>query len=528
MSNQTSLKKSIRRLNRVYAVLSSINKSIVRTHNETELLKQVCEIAVKKGEYVLAWVGKLNSMTNKVEILASDGVIEYTHNLNIDLNQDALSNGPSGIALKTGKHFVSMDIENDPKMEPWRENALNFGIRSSIALPLIVYGKIYGILNLYSDKIGHFDQDEINLLNDLAENISYKIEFIYTEKERRRSERKLILSKQRIRLLLDSTAQGIYGIDLNGNCTFANAACLKMTGYEHEEDLLGKHIHTLIHHTRPDGTIYPASECRMYKALRDANGTHVRDECFWHRNGSSFPVEYWSHPIIHDDKIIGAVATFFDITERKIAENEILISNERYNLVAKATNDSIWDFNISTGDVKRSGDGFKMLFGYDDANDTQLHWSNLIHPEDLMRVKKNQEAVFNNTHEHYWEEKYRFLKANGTYAHVYDRGYIIRDKEGKAIRMIGATQDITKNVNQIKAIEEQNKKLRKIAWTQSHIVRAPLARMIGLANLLNYENQVDEETNQLLKYILSSAHELDNVIKSIVLNTEETVANYTI
>lgn len=522
MSNHDYLEEHIRRLNRVYAVLSNINKSIVRTQNQGELFKEVCQIAVKDGEYILAWIGKLNTITNKVEIKAAEGIVEYTHNVNIDMRDEALSSGPSGKTLKAGKPFLSMDIENDPKMIPWRAGAKKYGIRSSIALPLKTFGKVNGILNLYSGTVGHFNKDELKLLIELAENISFKIESIYTDNERKKVEKKLRSTKERIRLLLDSTAQGIYGIDMDGNCTFANTACLKILGYEKQEELLGQHIHSLIHHTRPDGTPYPATECRMYKALHETSGTHVTDEYFWKLDGTSFPVEYWSHPIIQDNKIIGAVATFFDITERKKAENEILQSNERYNLVAKATNDSIWEYNICSGEVKRSGDGFKILFGYDDANKSKLHWSNLIHPEDLMRVKKYQEEVFSNTHQHYWEDKYRFLKANGDYAYVYDRGYIIRDNVGKAKRMIGATQDITKNVNQIKAIEEQNKKLREIAWTQSHIVRAPVARMIGLASLLDYENQIDEETNQLLKYILSSAHELDNVIKSIVISTHET------
>ncbi|MDP1728426.1 MAG: GAF domain-containing protein, partial [Bacteroidota bacterium] len=150
MDNHNSLEERFRRLNRVYAVLSSINKSIVRTHNKKELLKDVCQIAVKEGEYVLAWIGKLNTLTNKVEILASDGVVEYSNNLNIDLNYEEQSNGPSGIALKSGKHFFSMDIKNDRKMEPWRERALSYGLRSCISLPLIAFGEIRGILNLYS------------------------------------------------------------------------------------------------------------------------------------------------------------------------------------------------------------------------------------------------------------------------------------------------------------------------------------------------------------------------------------------
>ena len=124
-------------------------------------------------------------------------------------------------------------------------------------------------------------------------------------------------SRHRFGLLLESASQGIYGVDLQGNCTFVNPAALQMFGYEQEADLLGQHIHTLVHHTRPDGTPYPANECHMYRALVDAREIHVEDEWFWHRDGHGFPVEYWSRQIVDEGRIMGAVATFNNITARK-------------------------------------------------------------------------------------------------------------------------------------------------------------------------------------------------------------------
>ncbi len=212
-----------------------------------------------------------------------------------------------------------------------------------------------------------------------------------------------------------------------------------------------------------------------------------------------------------------------DITERKKAEEDILLSYERYNLVAKATNDAIFDMNIISGEVIRSGDGFQTLFGYDKEIycSDDFDYTKLIHPEDLSRVKESMDLLQQNPDKQNWVLDYRLLKANGDYAYVHDKGYIIRDTQGKAIRMIGATQDITERIKYTKAIEAQNKQLREIAWTQSHIVRAPLARLIGLINLIDEEGQIDQDTNQLLKYVSTSAHELDGVIKAIVMNTRE-------
>ena len=116
--------------------------------------------------------------------------------------------------------------------------------------------------------------------------------------------------------LLDSTAEGLYGVDLEGQCTFINKAALTMLGYERESDLLGRDIHAVINHSRADGRPYPASESNVYHAYRARQASHSVDEVFWRKDGSSFPVEYWSHPVIHEGEVQGAVATFFDISER--------------------------------------------------------------------------------------------------------------------------------------------------------------------------------------------------------------------
>ncbi len=123
-----------------------------------------------------------------------------------------------------------------------------------------------------------------------------------------------------VRLLLNSTGEGIYGIDLEGKCTFANPACLRLLGFESDTELLGRNMHQLVHHTRPDGEPYPEKECRIYRAFRESTGTHVDDEVMWRADGSSFPTEYWSYPMERDGKLVGCVLTFMDISERRHQE----------------------------------------------------------------------------------------------------------------------------------------------------------------------------------------------------------------
>ena len=141
--------------------------------------------------------------------------------------------------------------------------------------------------------------------------------------ERKHAEEALRESEEHARLLLDSTAEAIYGVDLEGNCTFCNPATLRMLGYRETGELLGKNMHALAHHTRPDGTPYPPQECRIYQAFRKGKGTHVDDEVRWRADGTSFPVELWSLPIRRAGQVVGFVVTFIDITERKRAEEKL-------------------------------------------------------------------------------------------------------------------------------------------------------------------------------------------------------------
>ena len=166
----------------------------------------------------------------------------------------------------------------------------------------------------------------LKVLEQTANQRASKLEQLL--EERKLSEEEARRSHEMVRLLLDSTAEAIYGLDMEGNCTFANPACVRLLGYTEENDLLGKNIHDLAHHTRPDGTPYPASDCLIYRAFESGVGTHADDELFWRKDGSSFPAEYWSHPIQRGVTKIGAVVTFVDVGERKLAEQELRSAKE--------------------------------------------------------------------------------------------------------------------------------------------------------------------------------------------------------
>ncbi len=148
----------------------------------------------------------------------------------------------------------------------------------------------------------------------------------YTQVKQKASEltTEIRVSEERFENLLNSTAEGIYGINLQGKCTFSNVACHQLLGYKNDEHLIGKNMHQLIHHSLADGSIIDETKCLIQTSFKQGEKAYSANEVFWRADGSCFPVEYWSNPVVINGKIEGSVVTFFDITMRIQDEKEIL------------------------------------------------------------------------------------------------------------------------------------------------------------------------------------------------------------
>ena len=155
---------------------------------------------------------------------------------------------------------------------------------------------------------------------------------------RMQAEDALLNSEERIRLILDSAAEAICGCDSEGTCLFSNPSAARMLGYDDPAELLGKNMHALEHHTRKDGTPYPIEECPIYLGFQKNESVHRDDEIYWRRDGTSFPVEYWSHPVVREGRTLGAVITFIDITQRKQAEAALRKSEEQNRSLLQINN----------------------------------------------------------------------------------------------------------------------------------------------------------------------------------------------
>jgi PAS domain S-box-containing protein len=159
-------------------------------------------------------------------------------------------------------------------------------------------------------------------LSRLVPAIRRALEEVEEHLERKKAEKALEKLSRQNELILNSASEGIFGLDLNGSHTFVNSAAAQMLGYRVRE-LIGKASHEIWHHSKADGSLYPEEECPIYSVCKYGIIRHVKDEVFWKKDGTSFPVAYTSTPILEGGKLIGAVVTFRDITKRKREEEEL-------------------------------------------------------------------------------------------------------------------------------------------------------------------------------------------------------------
>lgn len=321
--------EEIARVGRAQRALSRCNQALIRADEEQALLKEICRIIVEDAGYRFCWVGRAeHDPAKSVSVLAHAGVEEgYLATLDISWADTERGLGPTGTCIRTGVTQLAKDIATDPRMVPWRAAALKRGYGSSASIPLVLDSAVFGALMIYAAEAEAFGASEIALLTELAGDMAFGIATLRTRAERAKGERALRDKEEHIRLLLDSTAEAICGLDLDGNCTWINRAGLDMLGCGAAGALLGRNLHAAAHYARADGTMLPAEQCRACRALREGVLVHVEDEVLWRADGTAFPAEYWSHPLRRDGTVLGAVLTFQDITERRRAEDEIRTLN---------------------------------------------------------------------------------------------------------------------------------------------------------------------------------------------------------
>ena len=193
--------------------------------------------------------------------------------------------------------------------------ATSAGIHGAFAIPLGLFQGIFGVMTFFSHERKRVDEQLNNFLVSIGNQMGQFMARKVAEEERERIGRELVL-------ILDSTSEGIYGVNLSGSITFINQSAARTFGFTREE-AIGKNSHALFHHTRPDGTPYPDPECPLSKLLHTGKGHSTDLDYFCKVDGSHVAVSYSATPMFEGSHVSGAVVSFTDITEKRQMEIEL-------------------------------------------------------------------------------------------------------------------------------------------------------------------------------------------------------------
>lgn len=337
----------------------------------------------------------------------------------------------------------------------------------------------------------HF-RGQYRLEADVAVSLTAMIHDITARREAEK-ERLRLLDQQkdladRLRTLLDSTGEGIYGVDAQGVCTFMNAAGATLLGAP-ADHFVGRSMHELMHHTRADGTDYPASECPIVQGILDGAMTRTRGELVWRCDGTSFPADYSSYPIGGEGSADGAVVAFQDVTQRQEMERELRQSERLFRGAFDAAQTGIALIDPDGLTYLDVNDALCEMLGYTKPELIKLDWRQLTHPDDLAA---NLEAfgrfAAGRSEVHYINKRY--LRKNGEAIQVEIVDSVLRGAEGEPMVWVVHVNDVT----------ERDRAARENERLEGELVQSQKMEAVGLL-----AGGIAHDFNNLLSVILNYA-----------------------
>lgn len=359
-----------------------------------------------------------------------------------------------------------------------------------------------------NEKTGELESTNIELRNSNERLVAINFE---------RSQLLTALQKNedQLRLLLDSTAEAIYGTDTNGICTFCNTACLKLLGYERPEELIGENIHRKIHYRRKDGSPYPEHECNIFKSFQMGEGIHVEGELFWKSDGNSVVVEFWSYPQYRNNVIVGSVATFMDISQRVAAQEKlVMLSKAIENSPAAVV---ITDYN---GIIEYVNPKFTEITGYPPeeaiGQNPRILNAGIQSPEFYTELWE----TLNRGHE--WRGEFCNRKKNGEIHWESASISPIRNDLKQITHFVAVKEDITERkfiaeelYRAKEAAEAGNRSKSEFLANMSHEIRTPLNAILGFSDLA-LETDLTPEQHDYLTQVNFAGSALLRIINDIL------------
>ncbi|HEX2906915.1 MAG TPA: PAS domain S-box protein, partial [Phototrophicaceae bacterium] len=509
----------IHKLNRMLRVLNDVNQMLVRAEDEMELIRHVCQTLVDGGGYRLAWVGWAETDAAKtIRPVAYAGYnAGYLEALNLTWADTERGRGPSGTAIRRNRPVVFNDLQLHPDFALWREAALQGGYGSVISLPLLSKGLMLGILSIYASEPNAFDETEIKLLTEMADDLAYGVVSLRTQREHQRIEAALEESEARYRSIFDVSPDGIMLHQLDSRLLLTNRQGALLFGYDQPEELLALDEYAF-------DAIIPAEHARLRENLdqlltegqvKNARFTIIR------RDQSPLPVEINAALVRGTDGQPLAFTTVTrDITEQLQAESDITAWQMRYELVAIASNQVVYECDLREGSIIWGG-SLEQVLGYqlDEMTGRLDQWEDLIEPADreetLLMLHNAGENVAD------FQAEYGFKHKNGHYIRILDRGFFLPTPTGTVQHLIGVMQDITERQQaeqqhlELALERERSATFRELVGTIAHDLKTPLAAINTSLYLFGKHTDPDKRQEKL-DNIQTQTHILSDFIQDLM------------
>jgi PAS domain S-box-containing protein/putative nucleotidyltransferase with HDIG domain len=446
----------LKRLNRLYATLSQTNQAIVRMQSREQLFRAVCDVAVEFGEFRMAWIGLLDQESGQLIPVAHAGMDEgYLQLLNINVYNEQRNKGPAGLALRSGETAVIDNVETDPRMNPWREEALKRGYFSSASVPFRRQGKIIGALSLYGNEPGFVTSVERHLLEEIGLDISFALDSMQAEAERKQAESSLRASEERYHSLFDTMLDGFAvheiicdesGKPVDYRFLQVNPAFEKLTGLRGEE-IVGKTVRQVM----PD---IESSWIDTYGQV-SLTGVPVYFESY------SQTLNKYYQVVAYSPRKGGFATIFEDITQRRQTEQALRESEARFRSYVEHAPLAILVSDAS-GHYIDCNPAATTLLGYDATMLRGMSIPDVMATETLpLGAADHQRLV----EEGQLERVYRMKRQDGTLIWVALRAVMFSDGHSLAF-----CQDITAQKEAADALRASEVRYRLLAENMADVV----------------------------------------------------------
>ncbi|MCW3091843.1 MAG: hypothetical protein JWP81_2912 [Ferruginibacter sp.] len=501
--------EKITKISYLYAFISQVNQNIVREKDQSTLFSNSCIQAIKFGKFKIAWIGLFENDNTVFSLVAQDG-IPGAHNASF-ANIKVHSNDPLDHILRTQSYYIVNDMQNQENMESWKQFSISFGINSWLIFPIKKSGIVIGAFNLFSTEINFSSREEIALLVELTNDISFALELFEKSRQQRGTEELILLNEKKFRSIIEKSADMKFLSTPDEKLVYGSPSIIKVLGYAWEE-FIEVSLFTIFH---PDDFEEFVEKRNMI--LQTSGKSFNTVHRLKHKNGKWIWCEGTVTNLLDEPGVHALISNLKDISEKKITEEQREFDRNNLKALINNTSDFMWSVNRRF-ELITSNQPFDDWVVIDPGPAAPMTIANGTGslPSKLIRNRTSYERAF--AGETFTEIEHETSPVDSWCEISY---HPIRQGD----EVIG-TACFSRNITQRKLAEfermkisndllRRNEDLEQFAYIISHNLRSPVANILGLTNAMNLTSLSAERKEGIRLALNDSISRLDTVVTDL-------------